>query len=103
MKNIITALGNPVLNEKLIENSKFKIIAKDIQYQEGIFEVLEKEEKINYLILSEILPGENNIKELINKILEKNNKIKIILILENKNEKLQNIIDQKLIEKIYYN
>ena len=103
MKQIITALGNPLLNNKLSEEKEFKILTKDIQYQDGIFEILEKEEKIDFLILSEILLGENKIENLIEKIQEKNNKIKIIIILENKKEKLENILYLKGIKKIYYN
>ena len=77
MKQIITALGNHLLNDKLKEEEEFKILTKDIQYQDGIFEVLEKEEKIDFLILSEILLGENKIENLIEKIKEKNKKMKI--------------------------
>lgn len=103
MKQIITALGNPLLNDKLSEEKEFKILTKDIQYQDGIFEILEKEEKIDFLILSEILLGENKIENLIEKIQEKNNQIKIIIILENKKEELENILYLKGIKKIYYN
>ena len=70
MKQIITALGNPLLNDKLSEEKEFNILTKDIQYQDGIFEILEKEEKIDFLILSEILLGENKIENLIEHIKE---------------------------------
>ena len=40
--NIITALNNPKINNKLKEQNEFNIIGTDIQYQEGIFEMLEK-------------------------------------------------------------
>ena len=103
MKKIITALGNPLLNDKLKEEKIFNIVSKDIQYQDGIFEILQKEENINFLILSELLPGENNIENLVNKIKEIDNKINIILILENKKEELENILFSKGIKKIYYN
>ncbi len=103
MKQIITALGNPLLNDKLRKEEGFKILAKDIQYQDGIFEILEQEEKIDFLILSEILLGENKIEKLIEKIKEKNHKIKIIVILENKKEELENILYLKGVIKIYYN
>ena len=103
MKQIITALGNRLLNDKLKEEEEFEILTKDIQYQDGIFEVLEKEEKIDFLILSEILLGENKIENLIEKIKEKNNKIKIIVILENKKEEIENILYLKGVKKIYYN
>jgi len=103
MKKIITALGNPLLNEKLSNEKEFNILTKDIQYQDGIFEILEKEEKIDFLILSEILLGENKIEDLIEKIKEKNNYINIIIILENKKEELEKILYLKGIKKVYYN
>ena len=103
MKNIITALGNPLLNNKLLEEKDLNILSKDIQYQDGIFEIIKKENEINYLIISELLPGENDIKKLINKIKNINKKINIIIILENKKEELENILYAKGIKKIYYN
>ena len=103
MKNIITALCNSLVNDKLKEINEFNIIANDIQYQDGIFEILENKKEVNYLILSEFLPGEYEIKRLIEKIKEKNNTIKIILILENKKEELENYLYAKGIFKIFYN
>ena len=103
MKKIITALGNPILNENLLKEESFEILTKDIQYQEGIFEILEKEEEIDFLILSEILLGENKIEKLVEKIKFKNNKINIIVILEDKKEDLENILYLKGVIKIYYN
>ena len=43
MKKIITAINNPKLNEQLKQLNQYKIVAPDIQYQDGIFEILEKE------------------------------------------------------------
>lgn len=103
MKTIVTALCNETLNKKLREINEFNIETTDIQYQEGIFELLEKEVKINYLILSEYLPGEYEIKKLVEKIKEKNNEIKIVLILDNKKEELENYLYSKGIYKIFYN
>ena len=103
MKNIITALCNSAVNDKLKEINEFNIIANDIQYQDGIFEILENRKEIDYLILSEFLPGGYEIKKLIEKIKEKNNTIKIILILENKKEELENYLYAKGIFKIFYN
>ena len=102
MKKIITALGNYLLNDKLLEQKEFQVISRDIQYQEGIFEIIEKNNNIDYLILNEILPGENNILELVEKIKEQDKYIKIIIILENKNEELENKLYLKNINKIYY-
>ena len=103
MKNVITALCNPILNKKLVDEEEICVITNDIQYQDGIFEIIEKNNNIDYLILSEFLPGQLNIKKLIEKIKEKNKYIKIILILENKNDELENYLYAKGIFKIFYN
>ena len=93
--NIITALINPKINKKLKEKTNFNIIGNDIQYQEGILEMLEKNQEINLIIISELLPGNDNFFELINKIKNKNNKIEIITILKEKNEQLKNQLISK--------
>ena len=103
MKKIITALGNQNLSEKIKKYKNIEILTKDIQYQEGIFEVLEKEKNIDFLILSENLLGKNKIENLIKKIKEKNNKLKIILVMENKNENIENILYFNGVNKIFYN
>lgn len=103
MKKIITAIGNPILNEKLKIEKNIEVIGNDIQYQEGIFEILEKENYIDFLILSEIISGNFKIEKLIEKIKLINKNIKIIIILENKKEELENILISKGIFKIIYN
>lgn len=103
MKKIVTAIGNPNLNKKLKLEEGFTVVAEDIQYKEGILEILEKEEDIDFLILSSILPGNIEIKKLIEKIKEINSEINIILFLENKNEELENYFYAKGINYIFYN
>lgn len=100
--NIITALINPKINKKLKEKTNFNIIGNDIQYQEGILEMLEKTQEINLIIISELLPGNDNFYELINKIKNKNNKIEIITILKEKNEQLKNQLISKGVFDIFY-
>lgn len=100
---IVTALGSPRINEKLKEETKFEIIGNDIQYKEGILETLENEIKIDIIIISELLPGEIEIKKLIDKIIEKDKKIEIILILNEKNEEEKNYFISKGIFNIFYN
>ena len=95
MKKIITAINNPKLNEQLKQLNQYKIVAPDIQYQDGIFEILEKEKEIQFLILSEILYGKNNLKELIQKIKKINSKIKIILILEKENTEKEKLLKEE--------
>ena len=85
-EKIITAIGNEILNEKLKKQNNFEVIIEDIQYKEGILELLENNTNIDYIILEDNLSGEIKTEELIVKILEKNKKIKIIII-NNKKEK----------------
>ena len=49
MKNIITAIGNERLNEELKKENNIKILNKDIQYREGVLEILEENENIHTL------------------------------------------------------
>lgn len=101
--NVITALGNKKITDKIKENNKFNIIGKDIQYQEAVIEILEKNKNINLLILSSILPGELTIKEFVNIIIYKNPNLEIIIILEKENEELERFFISKGINNIFYN
>lgn len=100
---ILTALQNPEINKILKEQTNYNVVENDIQYQEGIIEILEKNNKINLIIISELLPGNIGIKETINKIKEFNSDIEIIVIIENKNSKIKEFLIQKNIKSIFYN
>ncbi|MCI9178366.1 MAG: MinD/ParA family protein [Clostridia bacterium] len=102
MKKIVTAIGNPNLNNRLKKEEEIQVIAEDIQYQEGILEILEKGTTIDYLILSELLPGNFTIKDLVQKIKEINSNVQIILFLENQKEELENYLYAKGIFAIFY-
>ena len=101
--NIITALKNPNINKKIKEKTNFNIIGNDIQYQEGIIEMLEKNGEIDLIIVSELLPGEYSFKELIDKIKEIKTSIEIIVILKEKNEEIRNYLISKGIFNIFFN
>ena len=103
MKKIITAISNPKLNEELKKERNFEIIGKDIQYREAILEILERNNKIDLIILSEKIPGEIQLENLIEKIKFANEKIKIIFILEKENKELEKILIKNNIVDIYYN
>ena len=103
MKKVITAIGNEILNKKLKKENDFEVIIEDIQYKEGIIEYLEKDNNIDILIISELLPGNIELKELIEKIKNINSNIEIILFLENKNTELENYLYAKGIYNIFYN
>ena len=103
MKKVITALQNEKVNQKLAENKNIKIMTNDIQYQEGIIEALEIDSNIDFIIFSELLPGEIKIETLIDRIKHKNKNIKMIIILENKKEELENYLLAKGNIFIFYN
>lgn len=100
---IITALGNEEINNKLTKINELEIIGKDIQYQEAVLEVLERNKDIDILLLSSILVGELKIEEFINIIKYKSPEIEIIIILEKENKKLEEFIISKGIINIFYN
>ncbi len=103
MKKIITALQNENINNKLKKEKMIKVVANDIQYQEGILEILELDSNIDYIIFSELLPGEISIKELVKKINKINFNIQLIIILEKKNKELEEYLLSKNYIKIIYN
>lgn len=103
MKKVITAIGNEKINTELKKEKNIEIVTNDIQYKEGILEALEIYEDIDYLILNSLLQGNINIEELIIEINILNKNIKIIIILENKNDELEKRLIEKNIYKILYN
>lgn len=103
MKKIITAINNPKLNEELKKEKNFEIVGKDIQYKEAILEILEKNNNIDLIILSEKILGEIKLEKLIGKIKLINEKIKIIFILEKENKDLEKILIKNNIIDVYYN
>lgn len=98
--DIITAIGDPKINEELKKDNFYNVIGVDIQYQDGVFEILEKNKNINYLILNLNIFGELNEINFLEKLIEKNNKIKLIIILEKNNEKIINYLISKNIKNI---
>ena len=85
IKNVITAIGNPMLNNEL-KNEEINILCGDILYKEGIIEYLEKNINADFIVLDDELPGNIDTDELIEKVRSLNRKIRIILITNNKNK-----------------
>lgn len=102
---LLTALANPQMYEKLKQNECIEIIANDIQYQEGIFEMIEEQkEKIECILISELLPGKLTIEELVEKVRNQSNTFKIIVILQKIDTMREERIKQnEEIEVIYHN
>ena len=103
MKKILTAINNPNLNDKLKEQKNIEVICKDIQYKDAIIDILNNNKNIDFIFINENIPGEISDDKLIKLIKEKNNKIKIIYILEKQNKKIELILRQNKIYDIYYN
>ena len=103
MKKIITALGKEEINIELKKEKNFEIITGDIQYKEGILEILENNQDIDFIVLNSLLPGNIDTKELINKINNISRKIKIIIFLEKPNDEFEKYLFENKIYKILYN
>ena len=99
--NVITAMGEERLNFLLKKEENINVIGFDIQYQDGIFEILEENKNIDFLILNINLFGELYYEELIEKIKEKNKNINLIIILEKENIKIKNFLIKNNIKYIF--
>lgn len=80
MWNVITAIGDKKLNNELRSIDKIIIKNSDIQYQEGILEVLDKYKNVDILILSDMIIGNMEVQELLRKVKMLQGKIEIILV-----------------------
>lgn len=80
-----------------------KLFGKDIQYKEGILEFLSENKNVDTLIISELLDGEMDFINLIDRILKINNSIEIIVFLEDDDSELKSYLYKKGIYKIYQN
>ena len=100
MYTIISALGGEFIKNKL-EEAKYEVIG-DIDNQENLFKCLNKKSH-NVLILSDSLVGFYSKYGLIKKIRSINKKIKIIVILEEKDEKFEMYLQENEIEDFFDN
>lgn len=101
MKKLITAIEDPIFHKNLKERSTVSIWKEDILYPEAILEILQKERTIDGILLNtKILPKEE-ILFFIKQIQEFNKKIEIIVIIEKQN-KLEGRLREIGIEKIFY-
>ena len=101
-KKAITAIENKKLLKNIKKNNNIKFIYKNIQYREAIIEILKKEKDIGIIFISEDIPGEISIEELINEIKLINKKIEIIFFLNKKNKNKEEKLKKIKVNKIYY-
>lgn len=99
MKNIITAIGNEDLNNILKKYNQVNVLYKDIQYEEGINEILNTENNVDLLIISDDILLNKNIFEIVNEIILIKKEIEIIIIFSKKLE-IDNLYKIKNIKKI---
>lgn len=57
IKKIITALQNSAINRQLRLEPNIQVVGPDLLYQEAVLDLLEENDDIDYLLLSEDLPG----------------------------------------------
>ena len=103
MKKIITALEENEIREELkikLGIHAIQFVGNNIVYPEGIIELLEKEEKVDTLLLQDTITNKKEIIPLLEKIKQKKPNIKMILILKKKEEMLLIYLKQNAIS--YY-
>ena len=101
MINIVTALNNEKINKELNKIQNINIISKDIQYKEGIIELLEKNNNVQYIIINENISGKIKKEQLIKNIKIKNKKTNIIMVLNKKEKIKENYLAENKIKYIY--
>lgn len=99
---IITAIGIPEISEKIKHETEYEVIGRDIQYQEGIIEILEERTDIEGIILSNSLLDEMNFNQLILKILKISENVEITVFLKERDEEIEIFLNSNKIYKIYY-
>jgi len=98
---IITGINNEKIFNELKKQKNINIVSRDIQYKEGIIEILEKNKDINYIIINEKLNGQIKIEDMINSIKNINQKIDIIIILNKKDIIKEEYLVKNKIKFIY--
>lgn len=81
MKKIITAMGNPTLNNELKKYAEYDVLENDLFYQDAVLDFLETE-GVDILTLSGLLQGQWELNEFIDKIRKVNSSIRIIIIMD---------------------
>lgn len=81
MKRILTALGNPVLNNELRKYEKYELVSEDLFYQDAVIDFVETD-NIDTIVISGLLQGQNDLIDFIEAIKRKNGVARIILIVD---------------------
>lgn len=81
MKSIITAMGNPTLNNELKKYVEYDVLAEDFFYQDAVLDFIEVN-NVEVLTLSGVLQGQWDLYEFIDKIRKINQAVRIIVIMD---------------------
>ena len=103
MKNIITAIGNPYLNEKIKKNKDLKVNCRDIIYQEGIIEIISKDKNIDTMLISTQILGEEVFEDFVMKVRKIKKKATIIIFINKKQNINKNFFNSLEIYEFYEN
>ena len=101
MKRIITALGNPVLNDELRKYSKYDVLCSDIFYQEGLIEFVNTNES-DVIVISGLLQGDLSLVQMAEEIKQRDFGTRIIFIVDNISNEERNILTSKGIFDVFY-
>ena len=94
MKRILTALGNPTLNQELRKYNKYDVVSEDLFYQEAVLDFL-KQEDSDVIVLSGLLQGQYNVVDFAKEVKEKQITSRVILIVDTITDEEKNILISK--------
>ena len=89
IKNVVTAIGNPIISSQVFLNEKYNIVCNDIQYLEGIFEVLEIREDVDMLIVSSNMLDKKTVDEFVADVFNLKENLEIVFIEEARNYNIE--------------
>ena len=101
MKKVILATNNKKIEEQIENSNKVQLICNNLQYREAILEILEEYKKVDFILISESLPGIISIEELLKKIKLINNRINIVFFLEKEDIEKEHKLRKLKIKYIY--
>lgn len=102
MKKIVTAIGNPLINEKLKENKEYIIQVPDIQYEEDLIDLLKDKKDTEVLILNTEIIKKESISNYIKNLKKLNEFIRIIVLIQKEDEEIRNFLLANGIKDIFY-
>ncbi|MBQ9266842.1 MAG: AAA family ATPase [Clostridia bacterium] len=101
MKRVLTALGNPALNNELRRYEKYDVIEEDLFYQDAVVDVLE-EESVDAIVVSGLLQGQDDFCDFIGRIKRKNSVARIIVITDEMDTETQRLLANMGVYDILY-